>query len=109
MSDDWQIEKGKKIRVSTYTSDFEGIIEQYHMGSETDYVCLKNAEEVYDHLYHGSDSYSSGNPAIEYGLAEHRRKAGKIKIPLDKINHYEFLDDEEESTSKYCTECGSKL
>ncbi|MCE2506665.1 MAG: hypothetical protein J4F36_09430 [Nitrosopumilaceae archaeon] len=96
MEDEWKIKKGQKIRVSTYSSDFEGTVDKYLMFEDYDrnFLGLIDAEEVYDHLYHGSDSYDNGGSAIDYGLAEHRRKVGKLKIPLDKINHYEMLDED---------------
>lgn len=82
--DNWQIsmkDKGKKLRVSTYSSDFEGVIETLIFGGEFYEVCLIDTEEIYDF------------PDNEGALCTSRRKAGRVKIRSDKIHHYEFLDE----------------
>lgn len=88
MEDDYEIRPEKRIRVSTYSSDFEGKVAKI----TDEYLCLSDAEEVYDHLYHGAESCGSGRMELTIGREQERRKTGKIKIPLDKINHYEFLE-----------------
>lgn len=103
MSDEWKIKEGRKIRVSTNSSDFEGIIDHYTMSDNHDenFLGLIDAEEVYDNLYNdisgGSTRKFSGEEGWELSSYPKRdtekRKAGRIKIPLDKINHYEFLDE----------------
>ena len=83
----WKIEEGKKIRVSTYSSDFEGTVDTYEQG----WLQLKDAEEVYDYLWH----YGDGDYGYE-GRREERRKSGRIMIPDNEIEHYEFLEDIED-------------
>jgi len=83
VGNEWEIKKGKRIRVSTYSSDFEGIVEKYTTWVEaTNYLYLTDAEEI--RFYVRPDSC---DPQF------YKRKARKVKIPVDKINHYEFLDD----------------
>lgn len=82
MEDESEIQKGKKVRVSTPSSDFQGTVSEYN--EKRGYLTLNDAEEVYD--------IPTKYPSLDH-VNEFRRKAGLVKIPIDKIHHYEFLED----------------
>ena len=63
--------KGKKLRMSTGYSDFEGTLTEY----DKTYLTLENAIEIYD--------YPRPN--------EYRRKIRKARLALDKIEYYEVI------------------
>jgi len=91
MENDYEIKPEKRIRVSTYSSDFIGKVSKV----TDDYLFLDNVEEIYDHLYHLGETRGNGTGiCASTGREEERRKTGRVLIPRDKINHYEFLEDE---------------